>query len=429
MQAYFLTTGEGKSLEKGPTAIVFDKNNPDSPEVINGRSCMSCHFSGMNGFEEKVRPALESVATAAFDRNKALAIYPKQDKLNGFLKQDSDRFAAAIHSSGGEISVDFRTEPIHALSVKYSAELSLELAAAETGLTATDFSGRVRSNKQLLDRSLGQLLAPYGGVKRDLWEQLFKEVVTGVADGSTRFETLAMTAPSIEPSAQRRTTYSAPASGPRMNPKDGLRYVLIPAGSFQMGCSPGDSECYDNEKPSKRVTLTRSYLLGETEVTQAAYERVTSKNPSHFKGANQPVESVSWHEAKSYCDAIGGRLPTEAEWEYAARGEVSQSRYGDVDALGWYDKNSQNTTHRVGEKKPNRFGLYDILGNVWEWTADWYGKDIPGGTDPKGPTNGDYKILRGGSWFSSSMRLRASIRIGYESSERYNYLGFRCVWE
>lgn len=429
MQAYFLTTGDGKSLDKGPIRIVWDKNNPDSPEVINGRSCMSCHFAGMNGFEEKIRPGLESVTTAAFDRNKALAIYPKQDKLNAFLKQDSDRFAAAIHSSGGEISVDFRTEPIHALSVKYSAELSLELAAAEAGLPAKEFSDRVRSNRQLLDRSVGQLLAPYGGVKRDLWEQLFKEVVIGVSDGSTRFETLAMSIPSTEPPAPARTPYSAPASGPRTNPKDGLRYVPIPAGSFQMGCSPGDTECGDDEKPSKRVTLTRAFLLGETEVTQAAYEKVTGKNPSHFKGANLPVESVSWHEAKSYCDAIGDRLPTEAEWEYGARGEVSQSRYGDVDAVGWYDKNSQNTTHRGGEKKLNRFGLFDMLGNVWEWTADGYGESISGGTDPKGLTNSDKKSLRGGSWNLNSRELRASGRSRIDPTERYSNLGFRCVWE
>lgn len=432
MQAYFLTTGDGKSLDKGPVTIVFDKNNPDSPEVFNGRSCMSCHYAGMKNFNDEVRPMLDAAGGAVFDRNKALAIYPKQDRLDGYLKQDASRFETAVRNSGGEISIDFRTEPIHALSVKYAAEITLELAAAETGLKTDEFSERVRVNRKLQERSLGQLLSANGGVKRDLWEEIFKEVLVGVSDTSLQFATVATNSyrePAAAPPAPRATVQRTDTSSPRRNPKDGLRYVWIPPGTFQMGCSPGDEECSDPEKPSKYVTLTKGYWLGETEVTQAAYEKVTGSNPSNFKGADLPVESVNWNQAKSYCEAIGGRLPTEAEWEYAARGGNSSSRYGAVDQVGWYEDNSGKKTNPVKGKRPNSYGLFDMLGNVYEWTNDWFAEGLQGGTNPTGASSGQYKVLRGGSWYNVTRGLRASYRLRFGASDQNDLLGFRCGWE
>ncbi len=436
MQAYFLTNGQGKSLDKGPVTIVFDKNNPDSPEVFNGRSCMSCHYAGMKTFRDEVRPMLEASNSAAFDRDKALAIYPKQDRLNAYLKQDADRFENAVRNADGVISVDFRTEPIHALSVKYDAELNLELAAAEAGLPPNEFSERVRSNQKLLERSVGQLLSPNGGVKRDLWEQIFKEVLVGVSDRSLKFATVAGNSTTAAGNSYRTDPRGGSVSAaridttnPRRNPKDGLRYVWIPPGRFQMGCSPGDGECDNDEKPSKQVTLTKGYWLGETEVTQAAYEKVTGNNPSHFKGADLPVESVNWNQAKSYCETIGGRLPTEAEWEYAARGGNPSSRYSDLDQVGWYEKNSGQKTHSVRGKTPNSYGLYDMLGNVWEWTGDRYTENLSGGTDPTGPTDGEKRVLRGGSWDAYSRWLRASVRNWFDPTVLGSNFGFRCAWE
>lgn len=138
-----------------------------------------------------------------------------------------------------------------------------------------------------------------------------------------------------------------------------------------MGCSQGDKECGDNEQPAHEVTITRGFWIGQTEVTQEAYQRVMNgQNPSRFKGARLPVETISWNDADAYCRAIGGRLPTEAEWEYAARAGSTDGRYGDVDQIAWYGKNSGNKTHEVAGKAPNTWGLYDTLGNVWEWTAD-----------------------------------------------------------
>ncbi len=163
----------------------------------------------------------------------------------------------------------------------------------------------------------------------------------------------------------------------RMNARDGQRYVWIPPGTFQMGCSPGDNECSEDEKPAHAVTISRGFWLGQTEVTvgdSQAFARASGAQVSSGQSNERhPVVNVNWEEAKSYCEWIGGRLPTEAEWEYAARGRSLGSRYGSLDSIAWYWSNSGGRTNEVGRKQPNRYGLYDMLGNVWEWTADWYG--------------------------------------------------------
>jgi formylglycine-generating enzyme required for sulfatase activity len=190
------------------------------------------------------------------------------------------------------------------------------------------------------------------------------------------------------------TTPTPPADThePKVNRKDGLTYVWIRPGGGNNG-----------------------FWLGRTDVTQAAYEKVTSKNPSHFKGPQLPVETVSWNEADSYCRAIGGRLPTEKEWEYAARAGTAGETYGNLDDIAWYNNNSGNTTHPVGQKKPNAFGLYDMLGNVFQWMDDWY------------DSKKEYKSLRGGSWYFIPEYVRVSGRDRSGPDGRNSLLGFRCV--
>ena len=213
--------------------------------------------------------------------------------------------------------------------------------------------------------------------------------------------------------------------------KDGLTYRWIPPGRFRMGCSPGDKECYLDESRAHEVEITKGFWIGETEVTQEAYQRITGQNPSHFKGAKRPVEQVSWTEAKSYCTAIGLRLPTEAEWEYAARAGDKRARYGEVDKIAWYVGNSNSSTHDVGGKLPNAWGLYDMLGNVYEWTADWFQDSYEGAAaiNPKGPATGKYKPLRGGSWGDNPRGARVSNRSGGEPAFLSSGVGFRCVGE
>jgi formylglycine-generating enzyme required for sulfatase activity len=201
-----------------------------------------------------------------------------------------------------------------------------------------------------------------------------------------------------------------------------------------MGCSKGDSQCLGDENPAHQVTLTKGFWIGQTEVTQEAYQRVTGKNPSEFKGARLPVEDVSWNEAQAYCRAVGMRLPTEAEWEYAARGGDTSARYGTLDAVAWYDGNSGKTTHEVGQKRANMYGLYDMLGNVWEWVADWYdaydekyyGQSLA--VDPAGPGSGTVRVVRGDSWYDTPRNARVSIRDKYAGRGRRGQAGRRERW-
>ena len=215
---------------------------------------------------------------------------------------------------------------------------------------------------------------------------------------------------------------------PRVNPKDGLTYLWIPPGTFSMGCSPKDKECDRDEKPAHQVTLTKGFWVSQTLVTQQAYERVTGKNPSEFKGANLPVESVDWNEAKAYCAAVESRLPTEAEWEWAARARVTGARYGLPDKIAWHSGNSGLKTHEVGKKLANDFSLYDMLGNVWQWVADWYGNySDEAQSDPSGAESGRFKALRGGSWYFDPKYIRLSSRDKNEPDNRSNDIGFRCA--
>ena len=207
----------------------------------------------------------------------------------------------------------------------------------------------------------------------------------------------------------------------KMNSKDGLTYVWIPPGKFQMGCSPGDAACDDNERPVHEVTIVRGFWLGQTPVTQQAYQRVVGKNPSGHAGPNLPVEYVDWSEAQAYCVAIGGRLPTEAEWEYAARAGSTGARYGNLDEIAWYAANSGGQSHEVAQKPANAFGLYDMLGNVWQWVADWFGPY------PSVAAAGQLKENRGGSWGTAVNMVRASYRGFVEPTHRGGKLGLRCV--
>jgi formylglycine-generating enzyme required for sulfatase activity len=229
-------------------------------------------------------------------------------------------------------------------------------------------------------------------------------------------------------------------AGPtRENPKDGLKYVWIPPGTFMMGCSPGDNECRDDEKPSHQVTVTRGFWMGQTVVTAGAYKRFAWATghympfPPLFNNArtneNMPIVKVTWDDATAYCGWTGGRLPTEAEWEYAARGGSTQARYGNLHDIAWYHKNSGFKPHNVAQKRPNGFGLYDMLGNVREWVNDWYDQNYYQSSpsqDPTGPTHGLFRVERGGSWLDDPRVVRVSYRYGSSPGYGFDDFGFRC---
>lgn len=198
--------------------------------------------------------------------------------------------------------------------------------------------------------------------------------------------------------------------------------VYVEGGTFTMGAtSEQENDADDNGKPTHRVTLS-SFSIGKYEVTQEEWQAVMGDNPSRRKGAKRPVERVSWNNCQEFIrklNAMTGkrfRLPTEAEWEYAARGGNRSIGYNysgsdNLDRVAWYDSNSGNTSHDVGQKSPNEIGLYDMSGNVMELCQDWYGSyDINSQTNPSGPSSGDGRVCRGGSWFSGAGRCRVSHR-------------------
>ncbi len=220
--------------------------------------------------------------------------------------------------------------------------------------------------------------------------------------------------------------------------------VFIKGGCFQMG----NNQAQEDEKWEHEVCLDDFYL-DKYEVTQARWSKIMGFNPSKFIGDNLPVEQVSFDDTQEFIKKSGGncRLPTEAEWEYAARaGADTRYYWGNLmdGSFAWFEDNSEKKTHPVGKKKPNDFGLYDMMGNVWEWTSDWYEllyskeKQI----NPKGPQKGENKVIRGGSFISSAGALRITNRTWLHpanrvytkitsyagiSNEIFNYVGFRCA--
>lgn len=222
------------------------------------------------------------------------------------------------------------------------------------------------------------------------------------------------------------------------DPGTGMEFVFVKGGCYQMGDTFGGGD--GDEKPVHEVCVG-DYYIGKYEVTQGEWEKVMGSNPSHFKkGARYPVDQVSWNDAQEFLRKLntpsgkGYRLPTEAEWEYAARSGGKSERYAgfsdapELDLHAWYDRNAGSSTHPVGEKKPNGLGLYDMTGNVYEWVQDWKGKYSAASRDnPQGPPSGSYRVLRGGSWNSILRLTRTAARNHHPPDARLYSYGFRVV--
>ena len=243
------------------------------------------------------------------------------------------------------------------------------------------------------------------------------------------------------------TPTPTPASQDRSFTVGGVTFkmVAVEGGTFTMGAtSEQGSDAWDREKPTHSVTLS-SYSIGETEVTQALWQAVMGSNPSYFSGSNKPVETVSWDDCQDFIrrlNALTGenfRLPTEAEWEFAARGGNKSWGYkyagsNNIDNVAWYYNNSyakgENSsdygTHNVATKSPNELGLYDMSGNVWEWCQDWYGDYSSGSqTNPTGPSSGSSRVCRGGGWDGGAGGCRVSYRDYITPDYRGSNLGLR----
>jgi len=221
-----------------------------------------------------------------------------------------------------------------------------------------------------------------------------------------------------------------------------IEMVFVKGGTFQMGCTSEQSNCDDNEKPVHTVTVDDFYI-GKYEITQKQWRDVMGNNPSvFFSGCDEcPIESVSWDDIQKFLKKLNQktgehfRLPTEAEWEFAARGGNQNNGYkyagsNNINEVAWYKGNSDRNTHVVGSKSPNELGIYDMSGNVWEWCNDWYGEYYYGNSpsnNPQGPTSGTYRILRGGSWYNDAGYFRVTYRGGDYPVNSISVFGFRVV--
>ncbi|MDR1947004.1 MAG: formylglycine-generating enzyme family protein [Desulfovibrio sp.] len=242
--------------------------------------------------------------------------------------------------------------------------------------------------------------------------------------------------------AHRAGASSPPARDKGITNSIGMEFALIPAGSFIMG-----SDAFDDERPPHEVRIAKPFYLGRYEVTQEQWEAVMEGNPSWFRGRTRPVEQLFWTDAQEFIMRLNRkeghdryRLPTEAEWEYAAgAGNGVACPDGDParpDRCAWYGGNSGYETHPVGEKEPNAWGLYDMQGNVWEWVQDWYAGNYYAGSpsvDPPGPSSGTLRAKRGGSWSDTAEECRPARR-SYDAPDdsacgspgcRIGDLGFR----
>jgi formylglycine-generating enzyme required for sulfatase activity len=368
------------------------------------------------------------------------------------------------------------------------ADIILLLVSAD--FLASDYCWGIEMKRALQRRDAGQALvvpiilhpcdwedAPFAKLEalpRDArpvssWPDV-AEAFTDIARGIRAAAEELAQKPLVHPPMRASPTPSAPTGAAilpqvkvKINPQDGQPYVWVPPGSFEMGCSPGDDGCIDDEKPSHHVTISAGFWMGQTPVTLEAYERFVRAGggrmpppPDFPQDHDHPVVNVTWNSALGYCQWAGGRLPTEAEWEYAARAG-NAALCGELDEIAWYADNSGrsrldsaslwasdqtnyakrlrdngNQTRPVGKKTPNGFGLYDILGNVWEWCSDWYGEkyyQVSEEISPQGPSAGEYRVLRGGSWTNLPRYVGLSNRLWYNPGERSVSFGFRCVRE
>ena len=230
----------------------------------------------------------------------------------------------------------------------------------------------------------------------------------------------------------------------------GIEMLLVPPGVFVMGMSPGDETAESVEKPAHEVTLTNAFYLGRTEVTQTQWKEVMQHNPSAHKWTDEglteqesharnatdslPVDNVSWNDCQKFCAKTSLSFPTAAQWEYACRAGVRKPMYGAIDDVAWYGKNSQNKSHAVAKKAANALGFYDMLGNQYEWCADYFAANYfeqckMGVVDPVGPIRGDAgdRVSRGGSWDSDEAHNRASFRTMGSPVIPYPNNGFRAA--
>lgn len=470
LQAYYLSTASGERLDKAPVEIVSNSVGRD-PVVYNGLSCMGCHTEGMKTFEDQVRPGILQIPNPPYDAAQALRLYAEKSVMDARVNEDTARYRQAIEASG---SVFGGSEPIQQLVKQFESSIDAAHAAAEVGLEPDDFLQKIRENAALQSSSLQVLGSPKGNVKREAWTSQFGKVVTALNVGtyrnlSTQPIQLTEEPPEKQISPKIEQTPPVPRHVPIPLDTPFPDMVLIPAGEFQMGSNSGDFD----ESPVHPVYLDAFYM-DRYEVTNAQYRLFVDANPQWQKErisrkyhdgnylkdwngnnypsekANHPVVHVNWYSAMAYAEWVGKRLPTEAEWEKAARGGLVGNQYPLGNLMDSneanFNKNVGGTT-RVGSYPPNDYGLYDMAGNAWEWCLDEYSTKFYANSPRMNPVSGSGKnvlvrsminnfkniktsrVLRGGAWDKPLKRGRVAYRYKHAPTDTTLPTGFRCVRE
>jgi formylglycine-generating enzyme required for sulfatase activity len=432
--ALFYYSGHGIQVDGVNWMIPVDFH-ADFEDEVSGQALAAQHLL------KELEDAGAAVRIIILDacRDNPLPAASRRSAMDGLAAMSGAQGTYVLFSTGENQTADDNPRGVNGLFTSYLIEamrkpgITLDAAFKEARRAVVEAS-RGRQRPWLLtdiDRDL--VLLPPRDAAADAWNSVRTSTDASLIEaflkefGSSDYAAAARSHLSVLRSVG--PVAGAWAGETRVNPNDGLQYVWIPPGRFRMGCSDGDTECSDNEKPAHDVRITHGFWLGRTPVTQAASQRVVGKNPSFFNGSNLPVDSAGWEEARTYCGRIGARLPTEAEWEYAARAGTTGSRYGDLAYVAWYGE-GKGRTHESGLRRANAWGLYDMLGNVWQWVADWYEPYAQIAVDdPQGPPGGQFKLLRGGSWYSPAQDVRASDRWRVLPSGQAGLVGFRCVLE
>jgi formylglycine-generating enzyme required for sulfatase activity len=407
---------------------------------------MLCHTRGVIDKDDEVH-AQVTRSPDAFkeERDDILALYPPRPQFRAGLQKDAARFTAAVRQTGPRPGA---TEPVAALAARFEWDLDLKLVAAEAGLPPEEFLKALARAPEELARAFGPLRVEGGTVKRQVLEAAFTDLVRELDLG------------------QPYHRHALRDDGVLVN-SIGMRFKRIAPGRFMMG-SPKDEAGRGDDEPRHAVEITEPFHMGVYPVTQQEYAQVMGTNPSFFSAtgggrqvvrgrdtSRHPVERVSWEDTQAFCESLSDlpeerragrayRLPTEAEWEYACRGGATEptpfalgpslsSRQANFNGAAPYNApagpNLGRTTP-VGSYPANRFGLYDMHGNVWQWCADWYDDDAyqnGAARDPRGPESGNRRVLRGGSWRDEGNRCRCAERHKSLPSFKDQAYGFRVV--
>ena len=477
LQAYYLSNSIGTRLDAAPIDIVSNAGARD-PVVRNGLSCMGCHTEGMKIFEDQLRSVIVQISNPPYDKAQALRLYAEKTEMDNLIREDTKRYKQAVEAAGGVFG---GSEPIQQLVKQFEGPIDATHAAAEVGLKTTNFLKKIRENNTLQNLGLMVLGIPKGSVKRDAWTSQFGTMISALNLGEYSKQSSLQT--ETVPNKTATKTLRTPTPPSRTSWKGGKRIsnvpngtaipsesdytnmVLIPSSHFQMGSN--DSNAFNDEKPVDTIYVSAFYI-DKHEVTNAQYKKFIDANPQwkkeriprtyhdghylkYWNGSNypigksnHPVTHVSWYAAMAYAKWIGKRLPTEAEWEKAARGRLVDKKYtwGNLfdSSKANYGKSIGNTTP-VGTYPANRYGLYDMAGNVREWCLDAYNADFYARSLRRNPVSGGsiysitnhfkndqtVRVLRGGSWDDSPKGIRVSHRFKSTQAVTSPLVGFRCV--